>query len=111
MALGVTNLKAVLGSILTLANKVDGVLQDGLQPLQDALALLPNVLDVVTAMKNGKAAWQEYNDLDDAEKADVEAFVQKTFNIAEDKVEAVVDSAFAVIFDVGELVEQVKLIK
>lgn len=105
--MGVENLKKVLAFVLRLSNKVDEVTQDGIQ-WTDVLSLLPNLVESVGVLKVGKTAWAEFNDLDDLERDDVLGYVKNEFDIADEKLEGVVESAFEFIFAAGDLVEKVK---
>lgn len=105
--LGIENLKKVLAATLHLANRVDQVTQDGFQPLTDLVALLPNLVDGVSLIKNGKDALAEFKELDATEKKEILAFVKAEFDIADDKLEDVVETAFEVIESVSVLIVKI----
>ena len=104
MALGVENLKKVLVATLHLANKIDEVTQDGFQPFSDLAALLPNLVDGVSVIKNAKDAWAEFKDLDEAEREEILAYVKEEFDIADDILEGVIEKALDTISAVADLV-------
>jgi len=106
--MGTESLKKVLAAVLHLANKIDAVTQDGFQPLSDLVALLPNLVDGVVLIKEGKEAWLEFQDLDDEERADVDAFIQAEFDIADEKLEEVIESALDAIVAVADVIDKVK---
>lgn len=108
MALGTEKLKVVLKAVLHLANAVDEVTQDGFQ-VTDLVALLPNLLDGVSIIKNGKDALAEFKELDVLEKQEVLDFVKAEFDIADDKLEDVVETALGVIESVSELIVKIKV--
>ena len=91
--LGVENLSKVLVTTVHLFNKIDEVTQDGYQVLADSIALLPNLVDVVGVVKNGKMAYAEFLDLDDEEKVEVLAIVQKEFDLNDDVLEVIIEKA------------------
>ena len=105
--LGIENLKKVLSFVLRLANKVDEVTQDGFQ-WQDAVSLFPNLIDAIGVVKSGKDAYNEFLELDDAEKDELLDFIQTEFDIADEDLEDVVESAFDTIFAVADTVQKVK---
>jgi hypothetical protein len=108
MALGIENLKKVVAAVLHLANKVDLVTQDGFQPLSDIVALLPNLAEGVTLIKDGRDAWAEFEDMDAVEREELLAFVKEEFDIADDKLESVIETAFDTIDQVAVLIAEVK---
>jgi hypothetical protein len=107
--LGVDNLKKVLVAVLHLANKIDSITQDGFQPVSDLVALVPNLVDGVSIIKNGKDALAEFKELDVLEKQEVLDFVKVEFDLADDVLEDVVESALGVIKSVSELVVKIKV--
>jgi len=106
--LGILNLKKVVVAILHLANKVDLVTRDGIQ-WTDAVALFPNIVDGVALIKNGKDALAEFKELDAVEKAELLDFVKVEFDLADDKLEDVVETALGVIESVSELIVKIKV--
>lgn len=108
MPLGIDALKKTVEALVNIGINVDRVTQDGLQPLQDGLALIPNLVDVVSIVKNGKAAWDEFQDLDDDEKDDLMADLSEKLNLADDKLEAVVESAFELLLSAGILLDDIR---
>lgn len=109
MALGIENLKKVLAAVLHIANKVDELTQDGFQLVPDSLALLPNLVDALSLIKNGRDAWLEFEELDVQERIEVVDFVKAEFDIEDDKLEEVVEVALDTIESVAILVDTIKL--
>lgn len=106
--IGVENLKKVLGAVLHLSNKLDEVTKDGFQPVADLVALFPALADGVVLIKSGKEAWVEFQDLDDEEQVEINAYIKAEFDIADDKLEAVIESALLSIEAVADTVEKVR---
>lgn len=106
--MGVEELKKVLESLIRVGVKVDDVTKDGFQPLADALALVPNLTDVLVVVKNGKAAWEQYQDLDDNEQEELTSFVQEKFDIPDDKLEQVIEAWMELLFCAGDAVNKTK---
>lgn len=107
--LGIENLKKVVVAAVHLANKIDEITQDGFQPLGDLVSLLPNLADSIGVIKNGRDAWKEFQDLDDAERDEVLAVVKEEFDIDDDQLEDIVESAFDTIDAVGDFIQKVRL--
>lgn len=109
--MGVENLKKVLAALVAVGMKVEQVTEDGFQVLSDSLSLLPNVIDLVLLIKNGKDAWLEYNDLDDIERDEVLAFIKEKFDLEDDQVEDIIETGLDLIFSAGEFVGKLKALK
>lgn len=101
--MSVDNLKKVLAFSISLAEKVDDITQDGWQ-WSDAVALFPNLVDAIGAIKSSKLAWEEYMDLDEDEQNDILAFVKAEFDIADDDLENVVESALSALVAIANLI-------
>lgn len=109
--LGIEELKKVLAALVAVGMKVEQVTEDGFQVLSDSLALLPNVMDLVLVIKDGKDAWMQFNDLDDAERDEVLTFIKDKFDLDDDEVEDVVETGLDLIFSAGEFVGKLKALK
>jgi hypothetical protein len=109
--IGVENLKKVLATMVAVGMKVEQVTEDGFQVLSDSLALLPNVVDLVLVIKNGKDAFLEFNDLDDVEREEVMDLIKEKFELDDDTVEGVVEDALDLIFSAGQFINGLKGLK
>lgn len=109
--LGIENLKKVVVAAIHLANRIDQVTADGFQPLTDLVSLIPNLGEAVGVIRNGSDAWEEFQNLDDAERTDLQATVKAEFDIADDEVEALVEQAFDTIDSVALLIFKARAIK
>ena len=106
--MGVENLKKVLAAMIAVGMKVKEVTEDGFQIFADSIALLPNVIDLVLVIKNGKDAWVEFNDLDDVEREEVMNFIKEKFDLDDDVVEGNVEDALDLIFSAGQFINGLK---
>jgi hypothetical protein len=95
--LGIEKLKEVLVALIRIGNKVDSVTQDGFQLLTDGAALLPNVTDLIVVLKNGKEAVAQLKDLDPLEREDLLLELQDELDLADDKLEVVIEKGFVAI--------------
>jgi hypothetical protein len=105
---GIENLKKALGLVLHLVDKIDDVTQDGWQWLTDSLALVPTLIEIPGIVKNGKAIWEEVQDLDDAEREELLQFAKEELNLNDDEVEDVVESAFDILDAIADLALKIK---
>ena len=104
----VDKLKKALAFVLHLANKIDEVTQDGFSWISDSIALLPNLIEVPSIIKDGKELWGELNDLDEAELAELQQFAKDEFDIDDEELEGVVEAAFDLLFSAGTFYEKAK---
>ena len=111
MAVGIENLKKALGLVLHVVDKVDEITQDGWQWLSDTLALVPTLIEVPGVLKSGKAIWEEVQDLDDAERDELNAFAKEELELEDESVEDIVEAAFDVLDAIGDLAEKIKAAK
>ena len=108
MAVGIENLKKALGLVLHLVDKIDEVTQDGWQWLSDTLSLVPTLIEVPGVVKNGRVIWEEFKDLDDAEREELLQFAKDELDLNDDEVEDIVESAFDILDAVADLALKIK---
>ncbi len=104
--LGVQNLKEILDFSLSTGEVVAG-LQDGVD-LKDLAPALSAAKKAPAALKDAALAWDEYLDLDDAEALELENFVVTEFDIANDRVEEVIEKTFKFAIELHDLVSMFK---
>lgn len=103
----ITNIQALIGSSLKIAEPIIKSLEDGKVTWMEGIGIasvlpfhLPNI--VRTAPK----FWEEYKDLDETEKAQVKAGFKNGFDIPDDKTEAKIEATFDLIINVGPHIAQ-----
>jgi len=89
-------------------NKVDEITKDGWQWLSDSVALFPTLVEIPAIIKDGKETWQQFQDVDAEEKATLLAKAKAKFDIADDVLEDVVESAFDWLYQTAETAKKVK---
>lgn len=90
----IDKLKKALAFGIKATVKIDEVTQDGWQWLSDSVALFPTLVEIPGLLKDGKEMWEELQEVDDEEKAELQQFAKDNFDIADDELEEVVESVF-----------------
>jgi len=93
---GIEELKKVLKSTFTTVNKVEEAKKDdGKVSIIEAAGITVSALpDAYNTIKNGKAIWNEYQDLDNIERAELSLWFAREFDIADDVAEKKVEAIF-----------------
>lgn len=106
---GIDNLKAFLAFGLALGSSIEKSLaDDGKITVGDAGNLLAPLMKAPAAFAGASEAFKEVADLDDEERADLNAYVKANFDIADDRLEAVVEEAFQIALSASKIVSLLK---
>ena len=101
---GIKNLKYLIALPVELGNIADSIGSESINwrrwfKLVDILGPAVDLLKVDWSMVK-----KEYEDLDEAEQAEIKEFVAEKFDIHNDKLEAVIEESFSMLFSIGELI-------
>lgn len=107
MALGIENLKKVVGTLITLAQTAETSLADGFQT-SDLFAFIPVLSGIPDLLKNKDAIVQEFKDLTADETKELVDYVEQNFTIANKKVEDIIVAALDAGVSLFILVEKIK---
>lgn len=106
---GIKELKELLDFGLSLGMAVDkSYANDGKITLIDAALLLTPAMKAPAAFSGLDIALLELKDLDDAEKQELQEHVKASFDIADDKLEAIVEGALSVAISVAKVLALLK---
>lgn len=89
--------KEVLGFIFSLAMAYDKAKADGKVGLADGALIIDPLMKAMPAFDKINEVGREMQDLDDAEKAELNAYIASEFNIADDAIEAKIEQGLAVL--------------
>ncbi len=110
--LGITNIKFALKAIIELGESLENALEDGKVSLAEAVSIavdaVPDIIGVYQSASDLKA---EYKDLSDAEGEELITYAAEELNLESDKVEEVIEKAFAVFVEINGLVAAIKGLK
>ena len=94
----------VLGVAALIEDAADGV---SLSEIYQLVGVLKKIQPAVASIKSGKVVAQ-YANLDDAGKADLQAWFEKEFDLKNDNVEKVVEQAWQVALSLSDLAKLLK---
>lgn len=94
----------VLGVAALIEDAADGV---SLSEIWQLVSVLKKVQPAVAAIKSGKVV-AEYTALDEAGKADLQAWFEKEFDLKNDNIEKAVEQAWQVALELSDLAKLLK---
>lgn len=108
--LGIEKLKMALIAAIKLGEKIENkYADDGKISLGEALSVGAGSFgDVVKVIKAGKQIKAEYLDLDDNERDELTALIKEELDLANDRVENIVEKAVDFLISLEELIESMK---
>lgn len=106
--LGIESLKKLLKAGLGFGKSAAKALEDKKVSFFEALGLVPEVFALIGIGKTWTEVQAEINDLDEAEKAEINKFVSDEFDIPNDKVEVFIESALMNIISLNSLIYEFK---
>lgn len=106
MPVGIANIKPIIALSIEMGNVIDKVIKadTAAGKLQAVLAITDEVMALPSV--NFAEVIGEVKDLDEAEKAELLAFFKEKFDIADDKIEAVIESGLALLVKASGLVQE-----
>ena len=108
--MGIENLKKLVVFLAVLGNAADASTKNGLG-LDDVAHFMPVFLKAPGAFDGIDAAKLELKDLDNAEIAELNQAVAETLNLADDKVESIVEKSLSAAVSIYGIVQEVKALK
>lgn len=100
----VDKIKAVLALPLSLHMAYEKAKADGKIDVADVALLMDPMMKLIPAISGAKEALEQIKALDEAERADVNAWVQQTYDIAEDELEFKIEAGIDVVLSIAKLV-------
>lgn len=108
MPLGIDNLKKLLKAGLGFGKSAAKALEDKKVSFFEAVGLIPEVFGLVGIGKTWSEVQAEINDLDQAEKQEINQFVSDEFDVPNDKLEKFIESALMNIISLNALIYEFK---
>lgn len=106
--LGIDNLKKALHVGISLGMTAAQALEDKKISVAEAFQFLPGLMSIPEVVAVAPAIKQEIADLSAEERAELNAYVQETFDISNDKLEAVIEGAVRLVV---ALLDEIALFK
>jgi hypothetical protein len=104
----IDKLKQAVGFVIHVFNKVDNITQDGWQWLPDTTALLPNLIEIPTLIKNAAEIKEELDDLDMFEMDELKEHIKVEFDIIDDELESLIEDALDLLKEAADFGLRVK---
>ncbi len=108
--LGITNVKKIVKFACDFAKQITESLADGWQ-WPDAFAFVDEMTQLPGVAKSLSSAAPEIADLDPLERAELVQYLKTEFDIPNDKVEDLIEDAFAFALSIISLVEKFRAFK
>jgi hypothetical protein len=109
--LGVENLKKLITVGLEVPKVIADITADGKVTFIELFNVLPIATDLIGVVKSYKEIAAEFADLDDTEREELHTFFADKFDIPNDAIEAYVEDALQVAFNLISLVARFKTLK
>lgn len=101
---GIDNIKVIVGFVLDLTADAQKALADKEFNFKDSFLFIDNVAQIPSAVRSAKKFWEEFQDLDDQEQAEIVDFVCSKLECTNDKAKRIIVQAFKTAISVSEVV-------
>lgn len=106
--LGIEALKKGVKFAVSIASQVTQVMEDGKFSWMETFSFIDEFQEGVVVIKNGKQIVAELKDLSPEEKTELDAYVKAEFDIADDRVEKIVEDSLSIAFSIVSLIANLK---
>jgi hypothetical protein len=101
--LGIENLKQVIVVAANLGKQIEVAVKGGLK-LIDLLGFVDDFTAIGAVIKNKEAIVAEFKDLDDAERAELLAYVKQNLDLENDGLEDKIEKSLTILVDILDFV-------
>jgi len=109
---GIENIKTCIGFVLDLTDDAKKAMEDGKFTLRDSVLFVDNIPQVPKAVRAAAKFWTEFQDLDEAEKTEIENFVIQRLNCSSEKAKKIIVQSFVVAISIADtVIEGIELVK
>lgn len=102
---GTLNIKIILAFVLDFVADAQKAMADGRFQITDSFLFIDNVIQVPKAIGAAKQFYAEFLDMDEADEAEILAYVTERLQVTSVKAKAIVLQSFKTAITIGELVE------
>jgi hypothetical protein len=103
---GTENVKVIVGFVLDLTADAQKALADGKFQFKDSFLFVDNAAQVPKAVRSAAKFWEEFQDIDEAEEADIIQFVIDRLHCEKEKAQRVIVHSFKTAIAVADLVAE-----
>lgn len=105
---GIENLKKDLGVLIGIAQKVSEALEDGKVNIFEGIGLAITAVKAWKITKDYDELKAEYEDLDEDEILELHTYFVAEFDLANDKIENIIEQAFLLLLNMKNIVGIIK---
>lgn len=105
---GIEALKKGVKFAIGLANQVTEVMKDGKFSWTEGFSFVDELQEGAVVIKTGKQIVEELKELSVEERTELNAYVQSEFDIADDRVEKIVEDSLGIAFSIVSLIASLK---
>lgn len=103
--MGIENLKIALGFAIGLGEKIEAALaDDGKITWSELFSFIPVLTGVPTVVKAAPQLLDEFKDLSQAEKDELNAWLQSELDLSNDKLETYIEKGFELLLALSALI-------
>ena len=106
--LGIENLKKLVSFACGFTKEIASAMADGKFKTAEIFGFFDEIMEIPGVVKSFPAILAEIKDLTIDERKELEAYIQDKFDLANDKVEAVIEHSMSFAFSAVALVEEWK---
>ena len=106
--LGTEHLKQVISIGIGLGQSLSEKLEDGKLSLVEKFQLLGDFREGINLVKAAPKALEEFKDLDASERAALVSYFEKEFDLANDRVETIIEKSLNLVSALADLIEAIK---
>jgi len=108
---GTEKLKEALLVLIRFSDALDKRLDDGKLSLVEGITLVPKLTKLPQIIADFESIKNEFLDLDEIEKAEINQFIKDELDLVNDKVEDLIESVFDLGLAVASVVDKVRELK
>jgi len=102
------NLKDALTTVINITEKTDDALKDGKISISEGVGLAFAAIGLIKVVKNISSIIEDYNQLDDEQRAELVAWFTDEFDLENDNIEGIVEMVFAALLNLGQVFDELK---
>jgi len=102
------NLKDALTVLINISEKTDEALEDGRVSIAEGISIAFSAVGLIKVIKNIKSLVAEFKALTPEERTELAEWFSVEFDIQDDNLEAIIEEIFAVLLQLGGLLDSVK---
>ena len=100
---GIENIKNCVGFVLDITEDVKSAMSDGKFSVKDTVLFMGDIPQVPKVIRSAAKFWDEFQDLDETEQAEIVAFVIQRLNCNTAKAKAIIVQSFKTAMSINDV--------